>query len=217
MASLNNIFNSNVFEVEPTKFSCDPLILSCVRYRLPQKHQSLLSVGIEDDVTEEDKVLAESIRKYYVGEFIKVGLLGKPLSKYRQDLCSFVNEVKFELSSENEGMVYRLPEFYFYDTEVDAIPEKYSVKSASENSLEFSYVLEPLFRQVRKTRRESNYQYWFKTPSQEAVCITIETDNKLIKLWEQLFNSKTYVTLTGVSKVVSKSNFSFISLHKWKL
>lgn len=205
------------FQISPTKYMCDPLILSCVRYRLPEKHYSFTSFDIEKDITEEDKVMASAIRKYYLGELMKMGLTGKPVSKFRQDLAVFISEVKTELSSESEGMVYKLPEFYQYDLEVDAIPEKYEVLSANENHVyPGSFTLEPLFKHMRRTRKDSCFQYWFKTTQNLALCITIEKSNKLLKLWDQLFDSKTYITLVDLKpKVISKGNFSFIYLNNW--
>ena len=137
--------------------------------------------------------MAENIRKYYTGKLYKLVLSGRPLSKFRQDLAQYL---KFDMttamnSTKFEGMIYRLPEFYDYDTKLEAMVSEIgaNVGSWSSHDRRSCTNYECILRPVKKLTRKTTQHYWMIEPnSGRLFMLPVDNTNSLAVLCETVWS-----------------------------
>ncbi len=193
------------------QFKMDPLVLSCCQYRHSDPltedynptaaHTSLNNNPsyLYDKVTQDDYDLAEKIRKYYWGKLAFAKLRGSQMSKFRQDLCEFINikwDETVKISDKFFGMLYKLPYFYKHDVMLvnevfESEYQEINKRQESWEEVELTYIRSLDERQ----KRNPSIKYWFKDQYENRYSVSIEKTNSLIPTWEHFI--KNPVTIKG--------------------
>ena len=71
------------------------------------------------EMIQEDRDKADVIRDYYSKKLMVITLRDQRISKFRKDLSTFIHGDSKVVKEELMPIIYRLPEFYEYDTEFD--------------------------------------------------------------------------------------------------
>lgn len=222
----NDLFEDSIFAetYDKTKHSYtsieDLLVLSvvCKRIRVDEgSYVDLLDPYIVKKVTDADRVEAATIRDYYSKKLMCAILKNETLTAFRQDLKEFICTDGKNFHEKIKPLVYRLPEFYEYDTEVDQmfnqynrVVEGYSVFKQETKKL--TYVA--TFDVVKK--RTKLKEYWFKDSSNNLVSFRFVVGNPLMSLLDksigqelEISGSYRKITIDGKEFLYAK-NFSFV-------
>jgi hypothetical protein len=122
--------------VKPTALTSEDLIaLSVAWYRLRKNSQAaflgidnLTSTILAKEVTQDDRVVADQIRKYYSQKLMMIKLTKNNISKFREDLNVFIHSTSPTTDDKMLPLAYRLPEFYDYDTAFDLFKQEFNTK-----------------------------------------------------------------------------------------
>ena len=102
----------------------DLLALSVAWFRLRKNRtltpypmiESLTDENLFKSLTEEDRLMANTIRDYYSKKIMVMALKEIKLTKFREDLSKFIHSDGKLFVDDMLPLVFRLPEFYEYDT-----------------------------------------------------------------------------------------------------
>ena len=175
----------------------DPLVLSCARYRQSRDKQDSKS-PLPDVSDQEYAQVAHNIRSYYRGKLTRSVLYGQKLTPFRQDLAEFMqlpdNETK--VFPKFEGMIYRLPEMYEYDSKIDHMIELYRPRTkpfdSSDGRRYRELRLTPVFRfkhsATKINPRKSNRHWMYDQNSGRLVRMDLSEENVLYGLWDSIWS-----------------------------
>jgi hypothetical protein len=241
LATLASAFDNIVFaepynkaeEVTEVLTIEDPLVLSCTLYRYAKpegddydpnvRFLSLLKQQhhILEKTTDEDRKLADEIRRYYRGKFLFLKLRGEEtLTKFRRDLEQFVMvdwDPPFTITAKTVGMICKLPFFYEHDmglindvfgSETHSIKKHVSI--GDPVTLTFIKALD------ENQKGKTTFNYWFKDSHGNRFSIPVEKNNSLIPTWEEFI--KKPVTLSGHYTSRSYDSLEFYKVARgWKI
>ena len=180
--------------------------------------RNLLDNSLFKEITPEDKHTADEIRDYYSKKIMMWKLKGTKLTPYREDLNSFVHNDGKKFREDSFGLAYYLPDFYEYDISLDEVrlavcPQ---IGPYKENTTK---KLKPLKRIVKKNKKGTSIQYWFKDDDTNAsALLTLEPKNPLAHIWDYLFETKELLPIAGFYYTNdSKYEFEYFSIKNWKL
>jgi len=203
---LNNLFkNINrsdyVKRYEVIETTEDVLALSVAWKRLrDNKDKSSHHIGITsllDDnlfrrVEDSDRVRANDIRDYFSKKIMLWSLKGIKLSKYRQDLNTFIHGDAKKITEELLPLIYRLPEFYEYDIQFDQFKREVTLEINNFTKLTSHKkitTLTPVTSFYKTNKRVKHFEYWLKDSNDNAHLITIEPKNPLKHIWDKIFTN----------------------------
>jgi hypothetical protein len=244
LATLASVFDNMVFpepynsntidldEVIDVPTIEDPLVLSCTLYRYSKpegvdydpniRYLSLLTSQtlILKKTTDEDRKLADEIRRYYRGKFLFLKLRGEDTTQFRKDLEQFVMvdwDPSFTITKKTVGMICKLPSFYEHDMGLindvfgsDTHSIKKHVSVGETVTLTFIKALD------ENQKGKTTFSYWFKDSHDNRFSIPVEKNNSLIPTWEEFI--KKPVTLTGHYTRRSYDNLEFYKVARgWKI
>ena len=202
----------------------DLLALSCAWYRLrveASKHNKgsgiskLLDRQLFSYVTEEDKTLAAKVRDYYSKKIMMLKLKNERMSKFTEDLNKFIHSDGTKFVEETFGLVYRLPQFYFYDTELDSIfSGRNRVVQKGKLGKEVK-TLSHIGTTVVDRRTCKRNEYWFSDENDNVVALYLGKDNPLIGIFEQVI--KHSVSLEGLYYAKHKGDTEYYQIEKYNL
>ena len=234
--SLGQLFsgtvNSSLFDTEYSphvkkyqifEITEDLLALSCAWYRirnLPAQDSTSLTIAKLIDtnlfkcLSKVDFELASKIRDYYSKKLMVLKLKSEELSEFRTDLNEFIHSDGKKFKESAMGMVYYLPDFYFYDTKIDEIflgREKKIDRLRANYSKTLTYV----DTTIRNIKRNKKAEYWFVDELNNMVLVPIELHNPLINVWDQLLSKP--ITLQGRYFQSRCDDRVFYTIEKYKL
>lgn len=197
----------------------DLLALSVTWFRLRNTGvnlpvHTLTSEVLFQEITQHDRDVADTIRKYYSQKLMVLKLKNNNLSKYRQDLNSFIHNSTHLFKKDVLPLVYRLPEFYLYDTDFDKLKSEHNVTiknfikpERSKHKLTFvkSFVVG---KSVSKRK-----EFWFSDEDKNLVNLTVLNNNPLISLLENQFNAP--VELTGICSKRTRDDYEYLIIDKY--
>lgn len=207
------------------EYKIDPLVLSCARHRCNLGTSFETAEGI---VTSDDYTKAEEIRKYYSQKLCLASLKEGELSEFRKSLAEYLNqESKTTLLDKQIGIVYRLPEFYDYDTSVESLVSEYGTRRFTDDELQGDYStikninVVPLLKIRRQTRRGNLLHYWAKDGTNMLYRFVVDADNQLLWAWEEIWKSNS-LTINGnlyPNKLYGRNeeSFDYYKVNNWKL
>ena len=173
----------------------DILALSAALYRLTNagtshkfSHLSLSdeSGELAKQVNDLDRAKAEKIRKFYKDKIMLLSLKGVKLSKFRQELSSFLfQESKYTYEHKYIGMAYRLPYFYEYDNALIDIFGSNYFDLKGQKHLKCEKKLKFIRRLTKIQRHVNNHEYWFTDENDDRIMISIQMENPLLQLFER--------------------------------
>jgi hypothetical protein len=161
----------------------DSLAISCKNFRIRQATNKYPNAYEISDV---DRQMANDIRDYYSKKLMVRTLKGKPISKFRQDLSTYLtNNYTVRYLEKYEGMVYRLPEFYAYDKEIDQL------RIESNNTEQQTGIgirtLTPVKKLVSTNKSGTVFHYWFHDSKKHLYKMYVNKDNELQPLFDGVF------------------------------
>lgn len=179
--SLDDIFKN--IETDENKMWKDPvdgLAFSVLQYN-DRVHGT--SNGMK--VTEHEHKIAADIRDYYSKKIVVKNLKGEKLSKFRKDLANYLAEgYTDEYPEKFKGMIYKLPEFYYYDLELDKLKETVNTKNLNTfigvKKLKF---YKKLYRSVTSA---SEYKFWLTDDDNHLYSLSIDKHNPLLSMFESI-------------------------------
>jgi len=169
------------------------------------------------ELIQEDRDKANVIRDYYSKKLMMINLRGQRISNYRKDLSAFIHGNSKIVKEEMMPLIYRLPEFYEYDTKTDEMFR--SLDSRFEDSkIAFSSIktFSPVEKFIVKRKSGKYNEYWLRDERNRPCRIEIEHSNQLLHLWEYFFE-KNSLTLDCVSKFEERDSIAFYKIIKWNL
>jgi hypothetical protein len=180
--------------------------------------RNLLDTSLFKEITPEDQHTADEIRDYYSKKIMMWKLKGTKLTTYREDLNSFVHSDGKKFRESSFGLAYYLPDFYEHDMNLDDVRLQVDPRIGpyKENTTK---KLKPLKRIVKKNKKGTSIQYWFKDDDTNAsALLTLEPKNPLAHIWDYLFETKELLSIAGLYYTNdSKYEFEYFSIKNWKL
>jgi hypothetical protein len=231
-----NLFNStdNVKKYEVFETTEDILALSVTWHRLRPllRGHSINNINIIDpwdkptkltdeilfkQMTQEDRERANVIRDYYSKKIMMFTLRGQHLTKFRKDLSTFVHGDSQVVKEEMLPLVYRLPEFYDYDIELEEMFRDLNTTFQGSRIASAEILsLTPIKKFTVKRKSRKFVEYWLKDENNIAYKIEIDTSNELLHLWDHFFEKKS-VTLDSISKFTERDGIGYNKLFKWSI
>ncbi len=199
----------------------DLLALSTTWKRLRQEHSNggaytpvstLLDKELFNYVTNSDRDKANQIRDYYSKKIMMWKLKDTKLSKFREDMNSFIHTNGKMFKNDMIPLAYRLPEFYEYDIEFDIlISEHNKIITDKSNKQTKSLSLKKTFTVGKKYSKRK--EYWFSDENNNLVTISLTHDNPLLSLLE--LQCKNTITLSGNYKIHYRDNNQYFVAEKY--
>jgi hypothetical protein len=158
---------------------------------------TLLSNDLFGFITQEDRDKANVIRDYYSKKIMMLTLLEVRLSPFRQDLKDYLHGDCKKFTEKVVPMIYRLPEFHEFDVLFENV-KRHMAPTTAYNMREFldsgcrgeSVELYPVAVLKKESRRLKIFEYWMRSESEKAYCISINHDNPLKSLWDREFSKQ---------------------------
>lgn len=201
----------------------DLLGLSVTWHRLrEQNKQGLPYVGVEnltdknlfDSITDQDRELASNIRDYYSKKIMMWKLKGQHLTKFREDMNTFIHSDGKIFKEDMFPLVYRLPEFYFYDIGFDKLANEHN-KIIKDSSPVFQTKTLNLHKTFLVGKRFcKRKEYWFTDNNDNLVTLSCTHDNPLLSLLD--LTSKSPLTITARFNVRDRDNVQYMCADKYK-
>lgn len=205
-------------------FKDDPLALSCASYRIYQNEPARRFTNIDTvKATAEDRVQAQAIRDYYNARYTIKALKGQILTDYQQKAAQFLSGL-YHLTTEELGMLYKLPYFYNEDLALEQVIDDSVSYTATTVSAEQELTLTP-YKKIHVTRKGASdfIHYYYLDQDQHAVQIICPLTDRFNPMIEGLFNQKQicvkgYVFATDIGHDVRLENKHFAKkLGRWEL
>ena len=209
----------------------DLLVLSVAHKRLLSENISLLAKSfsfknildstIFENLNDNDREIASSIRKYYSQQILMWALKGIKLTAFREDLKTYINGEGNKFVENTIPLVTKLPYFYDYDIKLDEIKREFTTDTegfnpATNKPSKHSYILTPIKSLSRKTKRVKCIEYWLKDNYNQAYKIEIENNNPLQHLWDKTFNSSKLEILC-YTKVKRLDDLNYFHIFGWEV
>jgi hypothetical protein len=220
----NHTMHPDVKKYEVYETTSDILALSVAWKRMREagtstgRIGSLLDKDLHQELSSDDHQRASEIRDHYSKKMMIWKLKGDKLSKYREDLNSFVHSDGMKFQENMLGLAYHLPSFYEYDSQLDEIRLNVVSTKVPVKALRDCRTLKPLKRIVFKNKRTANVQYWMQdSETDTAAMIQIEAKNPLEHLWNHVFATADTLVVSGNFNLKVHDNFEYVSINKWNL
>lgn len=222
-------------KVQVYEMDYDALALSCAWHRVrnqdgyAHKIRGLTDNNILEYLQPEDHDHARKIRDYFGKKSMMWGLKGIQLTEFRKRLISFIQGDGRQVPEEWLGLVYRLPEFHAYDTQLDTLKQNWFTDELSVARFRKQYLspgqlavhtldLTPRLTIQRRNRGSNNYEYWFEVTGQShGLAVSITHDNALRPFWEREFNRGNVMRLNGKIDYSEVRGFGHLMLSKFNV
>ena len=201
----------------------DALVLSTTWKRLRDEKRSgtsrLLDGTLFKEITNADRESAADIRDYYSKKIMMLKLKSnRPITKYREDLNTFIHSDGATVRSDTIGLIYRLPDFYKFDKEIEKIVMTVNKKLEVNPRISTSATFTPLKRIERKTKSQHAIQYWMREQlTGNAAMISIAAKNPLESVWNLIFDNNKDLALTYTKSTQHLYDTEYMLLSKWDL
>lgn len=201
----------------------DALVLSATWKRLRDEKRSsttrLLDGTLFKEITSTDRELAADIGDYYSKKIMMLKLKNsRPMSKYREDLNTFIHGDRSVIREEMIGLIYRLPDFYKFDKELETITSQVNKQVEVNPKITSQATFTPLKRIERKTKSQHAIQYWMREQlTGNAAMITVAAKNPLESVWNLIFDNNQDLALTYTKSTQHLYDTEYMLLSKWEL
>jgi len=210
----------------------DLLVLSVAHKRLMVEKVSLLAKSFSfknildavvfENLTENDREIAETIRKYYNQQIVMWALKGIKLTSFREDLKTYLNGESNKFVENTIPLVTKLPYFYDYDIKLDEIKREFTTDPNGYKPIttnipgKHSYILTPINSLFRKTKKNKCIEYWLKDSHNRAYKIELEHNNPLQHLWDKTFNNSK-LEILGYVKAKHIDDLNYFHMFGWEV
>lgn len=176
---------------------------------------------IAKSITQEDRLLAQSIRTYYNGKLVVARLRNERLSAFRKDLSTVLNTQidqdsgKYHYPERFAGLIYKLPYFYEYDQDLVSVFEGEYAEVTSYNNKRCTKELTFIRKLDPYRKRMHRYEYWFADNKDNRVMIVIEQTNPLAALLDYHLEGNPVINIDGNFTVARKDTMDYYVANKW--
>lgn len=183
-------------------FVDDPLALSCASWRIFKDEPERRWTNIDlVKATQEDRDMAQQIRTYYNQRYTMQALKGRQLTEYQQKTAQFLSGLH-HLTTDELGLLYKLPYFYTEDTAKDFVVESTQSYNQPLNRTHAEYTLTPVKEIFRTRKSGETVQFWYKDQDNHAVLIDCRATDNLLAMLRGLFKQpkiqvQSYTKLVG--------------------
>ena len=232
-AGVNDLFDLSISQdhykkYEIYEFQDDILAISCAWKRQRDSNLGDFTYGkltekkLFDSVINSDRELASNIRDYYSKKIMMLTLKGQSLTSFRKDLNSFVHGDTNRATDELLPLIYKLPEFYEYDNKIEEIKLSLedrltAAKLEKLHGKQTIFELAPITKVKKHNKKINVMEYWFSRGTNTAVLIQLEPKNPLLHLWDEIFDSKKVLQISGLPFVKNMDDFEYLSIKNFKL
>jgi uncharacterized membrane protein len=183
--------------------------------------KNILDSVVFENLNDNDREIANTIRKYYSQQILMWALKGIKLTAFREDLKTYINGEGNKFVENTIPLVTKLPYFYEYDIKLDEIKREFTtdierLNPAANTPSKHSYILTPIKSLSRKTKRVKCIEYWLKDNYNQAYKIEIEHNNPLQHLWDKIFNSNKLEILC-YTKVKRLDDLNYFHIFGWEV
>ena len=189
------------------------------RESTPVYINSLLTVGLFQQVTNEDREHANTIRDYFSKKIMMWTLKEVRLSSYRQDLSEFIHGDGKKITEKMLPLAFRLPEFYEYDIEFDQFKQNININIndfKNHKIQQKTVLLKPVKSFFKSNKRTKQFEYWLKDSNDNAYMIPIEPKNPLKHIWDSLFMNQ-QLHISGTIGTSQADDLQYYKVNNWKL
>ena len=218
--------SKNVKKYEVFETAEDVLALSVTWYRTRAENlippldrpTKLTDEILFKEMIQSDRDRADLIRDYYSKKLMMLTLKEKHFSNFRKDLNTFIHGNSKLVKEDMMPLVYRLPEFYEYDTSTDLMFRNLNTQFEGSPVAYTKIVkLSPLQKfTIKRKHGARTVEYWLKDEQDIPYRIDIDASNELLHLWDHYFESNS-VTLDSVIKYTDRDGKYFNKLIKWSI
>ena len=199
----------------------DVLALSVAWKRLrDNKDKSTNYIGITSLLDDNlfRQVRANLIRDYFSKKIMLWSLKGIKLSKYRQDLNTFIHGNDKKVTEELLPIVFRLPEFYEYDVKFDSFKREIKLELPTFDLPPIKQIttLTPVTSFYKSNKRTKQFEYWLKNSNGNAYMISIEPKNPLKHIWDKMFANE-HLRIEGTYFPKKYDELQYYQLLNWSL
>lgn len=199
-------------------YPIDTLTLSCTKFNHRDKHFLSLEMSMEL-IREADMKLTDEIVDYYSKKIMMWKLLGKPLTKFREDLNTYIHSDRKNVPEEFMGLVYKLPYFYALDKEYDQLKLQFNKVNSNTHILSGTFELEfvkTITNPIKAKKYIKDKEYWFSC-NQEPYVLKLASTNNLLSVWDSILEKNHKVLVSGSMFLKNYDDFPHWELAKWKL
>ena len=202
-------------------FSDDPLALSCASYRIYKNEPTRRFTNIDVvKATQEDRNQAQAIRSHYSNVYTMKVLKGRALTEYQQKTAEFLSGL-YHLTTEELGLLYKLPYFYEEDLALELITTKtvsaeFTLPHLSELA---EYTLTPLV-EILKSRKSNEWtEFVYQDQNNHAVMIIVRAGDNMAHMLRGLFRQPSIRVQahTAVIKLDTEQPHNAKKLTAWEL
>lgn len=214
MVNLSNLlppdFVINTSEQRPIYYSDDVLALYC--------QTKGITPNLNAQASDEFHVEANDIRKYYNRKLLMRGFT-QPLTNYQKALLNIINrEDKKVIFNGEEGIFYKVREFYQQDLMLDTLfvnAEKTFNRDPKDET--GTWILNYQGTIPKSNRSVKANEYWFIDNDNRLTSISINLPNPLDKLWQEKLNKDKILTIKGNRKHTTLYNRNYYRMFKWEI
>lgn len=219
---MNDLFvdNKHIKKYEIVETSEDILAISVCYHRKRKDNKGyyipkLLTPDLFESVTEEDRQYASTIRDYFSKKIMVWKLKNIPLTRFREELNSFIHGDSKKFKEDYCKIAYVLPNFYEYDTYLENLFHDHN-RVLPNSTIKYVQAIKKL-NYIGKSNRDRKSQkaaeYWYTDENDNIVNLTFSKDNPLLPLLES-FNE---LHMDGVFFRKTHDEVEYYQLTKYKL
>jgi hypothetical protein len=209
------------YQAPKASFPDDPLALSCASYRLYKQEPQRRFTNIElVNATPEDRVQAQAIRDYYNQRYTMRVLKGGKLTEYQQKTAQFLSGLH-HLTTEELGLLYKLPYFYEEDRALEQVVAKtisteFQLPHLSQLT---DYTLTPIV-EIFKSRKGGEFvEFVYQDQNNQAVMIMVRAGDNMVAMLRGLFRQPCIKVRghTAIVKLDTEQDHNVRKLTVWEL
>lgn len=207
---------------KPKVLTCeqDALVYAVAGYRLRQsnsEHPWAQFISLGGELTEVDYAIAREIREYYGRKLVSAAFQHGTLSDFRKDLAAFLATDGRQYTEQLLRLLYKLPEFYYYDKAFDSLANIACSTEFSEVVGNQVAVL-PGLKLLRNTQSGKIHKYWCTiSDSGNLACISIDCRNPLLPVWDSIYFSKQPLHIYGRFTPRKVDGRDYHQIDAWRL
>lgn len=195
----------------PLYFGIDPLVLTCVSYRIWKESAEIIRFKELSECIEfakdEDFFRAHEMATYYRDKIGFFALQGKKLTAFQTDLYGILTTE--EITTKHERMLYKLPYLYQEDLDNIELNNRWKDVKLEDSEKITTKRLTPVKRLFYSRNGNEMVYFWFEDENQNPVLWSVKNSDGLRNLVEQLFKLSS-ISIIGLYRQVQMRNMNFM-------
>lgn len=192
LTSLNEI---EEYDEQVIQFSDDPIALACASARTSAEHSTVYLSLESVQITEEDRIQASLIRRYYQNRYAMLILRGEEISEFRKKVYGLMTG-DTRLKRKELGLLYKLPHFYAEDQQLEDLAKGDFAKITQESRTgELLMFLSPKLHYISKRKHDESHNFWWVNNRNYLVHWRVLVNNPLAGLVKNLFDTHKEIRL----------------------